>query len=500
MTRTMLCLALALPMSLGAGAATAQSPSPDPVLDQELTLSELAGAAIAPDSGITATFAADGSVTGSGGCNTYSASWKSDGTSLTVGPIAATLSSCDSSTDALESSYLAALQAAATWSLDGSALVIVSADGTTLVYGGEGDSAALAGEWPLVSVDGTPVPTGVMASADFGPDGALTGSGGCNQFSGTYTSDGASITVGPLASTRKYCEDSSTIEGLYLDALQGASTWAIDGGTLIIEGTGTLVFGESTASADDLTGQTWILVSQAGEAVDPSLGTSATFGADGRVTGGGGCNQYNASYSTDGDTIAIGPISATRMACPPHVDAAESAYFSALENATGFAIDGPDLVIATTDGSTLEFQAQAGPPPSPGASTGPTAVPSAAAVPSGQPSGDIVGAWTMTEYAGQALPGGMLHIGITFAADGTFSGNGGCNDFTGSWSLDGTRIALSGVVPATGGTCDATSQSLEQGFLSLLPFLDTAQINEAGTLSLVSALAGGTGFSFAPAN
>ncbi len=106
----------------------------------------------------------------------------------------------------------------------------------------------------------------------------------------------------------------------------------------------------------------------------------------------------------------------------------------------------------------------------------------------------------MTEYAGQALPGGLLDISITFAADGTFAGNGGCNDFTGSWTLDGTKLALKDVVPATGGTCDSTTSSLEQGFLSLLPFLDTAEIKADGTLSMVSVLAGNTGFTFAPAS
>ncbi len=54
-------------------------------------------------------------------------------------------------------------------------------------------------------------------------------------------------------------------------------------------------------------------------------------------------------------------------------------------------------------------------------------------------------------------------------------------------------------MPATGGTCDSTASGLEQGYFSLLPFLDTAEIKADGTLSMVSALAGGTGFTFEPA-
>ena len=33
-----------------------------------------------------------------------------------------------------------------------------------------------------------------------------SGSGGCNDYSGSYTLDGTSVTIGPLASTRKACE------------------------------------------------------------------------------------------------------------------------------------------------------------------------------------------------------------------------------------------------------------------------------------------------------
>ena len=37
--------------------------------------------------------------------------------------------------------------------------------------------------------------------------GKVSGNGGCNRFSGTYTQDGARITFGPLMSTKMACEN-----------------------------------------------------------------------------------------------------------------------------------------------------------------------------------------------------------------------------------------------------------------------------------------------------
>ena len=182
--RALLCLALALPMSVGASADTRPESGAVPVLDQELPLTEMAGTAVASDAGITVTFAwLTRPCPGFGGCNTYNATWQSDGTTLTVGPIAATRKSCGTDVDALESQYLGLLQAAASWSLNGSALEIVTADGSTLVYGGTAAEPAIVGAWQLSTFGGTPVPNGIVATAVFGADGTLTGSGGCNTYS-----------------------------------------------------------------------------------------------------------------------------------------------------------------------------------------------------------------------------------------------------------------------------------------------------------------------------
>src|SRR3970040_107324 len=47
---------------------------------------------------------------------------------------------------------------------------------------------------------------GVTATIQFAEDGTYSGSGGCNNYSGTYTIDGSSISLGVAASTMMACE------------------------------------------------------------------------------------------------------------------------------------------------------------------------------------------------------------------------------------------------------------------------------------------------------
>ena len=52
--------------------------------------------------------------------------------------------------------------------------------------------------WTVVSVGGEFVDATNPPTMDFAADGTLSGTTGCNQYSGTYTVDGSKLTVGPL--------------------------------------------------------------------------------------------------------------------------------------------------------------------------------------------------------------------------------------------------------------------------------------------------------------
>jgi len=72
-------------------------------------------------------------VTGSGGCNRLTGGYQRSGSSLKIGPLAATRMAClDANRGALESSFVGALQATTNYSLLGSQLSLLDAGGRTL--------------------------------------------------------------------------------------------------------------------------------------------------------------------------------------------------------------------------------------------------------------------------------------------------------------------------------------------------------------------------------
>ncbi|GMG85314.1 hypothetical protein LNKW23_45330 [Paralimibaculum aggregatum] len=67
----------------------------------------------------------------------------------------------------------------------------------------------------------------------------------------------------------------------------------------------------------------------------------------GRAQGHAGCNRFGGSYETAPGRLAIGPLAATRMACPPAAMTAEQRFLGALAATTRFAAS--HLVLALLD-------------------------------------------------------------------------------------------------------------------------------------------------------
>jgi putative lipoprotein len=59
--------------------------------------------------------------------------------------------------------------------------------------------------WLVRELDGKPVAQGTVSSVQFSADGRVSGSGGCNNFTGAAQLKDGGMTLGPLASTRKLC-------------------------------------------------------------------------------------------------------------------------------------------------------------------------------------------------------------------------------------------------------------------------------------------------------
>lgn len=67
---------------------------------------------------------------------------------------------------------------------------------------------------------------GVVQTITFAEDGTVSGNAGCNRFTGTYTTDGSDISIGPLAATLMACEENvMNAEATFLVRLQAAVSY-----------------------------------------------------------------------------------------------------------------------------------------------------------------------------------------------------------------------------------------------------------------------------------
>lgn len=176
----------------------------------------------------------DGDADGTGGCNRYSTSYVIDGASITFGPIAATLMACAGPAAGVEAAYLANLASAATWTSSGSSLAFTDSEGTAILEYEAAPAASVVGSWVAQGINNGV--GGVVSSemtsaitADFAPEGDLSGNDGCNEYRASYELDGDAIAIGPIASTRVACadEDANVQAQEYLAALALVTTWSI---------------------------------------------------------------------------------------------------------------------------------------------------------------------------------------------------------------------------------------------------------------------------------
>src|SRR5262249_58461255 len=87
-------------------------------------------ASLVADSRVTINFASDGKASGSGGCNTYTSTWKAEGNALAFAPAAATRRMCAApGVMAQEQAFFNALESVPTVGMEGDTLEMRTAQG-----------------------------------------------------------------------------------------------------------------------------------------------------------------------------------------------------------------------------------------------------------------------------------------------------------------------------------------------------------------------------------
>lgn len=232
--------------------------------------------------------------------------------------------------------------------------------GSTAATGGTGgtlDGTA----WTLKTYDvggtATAVPSGMVIDAKFA-GGKVSGFAGCNVYTASAAISGATLKIGPAATTAMACEPAvSKVETAYLANLGKSATFTATADGLTIfgsDGTQLLVYG--AASANPLEGEWNVTGYNTGtQAVtSPIAGTTltATFTADGQVGGNAGCNSYSGPYKLDGKSLTVGPLATTMMACDQKIMDQETQFLAALQTPTNVETSGATVTLRDASGAT----------------------------------------------------------------------------------------------------------------------------------------------------
>ncbi|HSN43746.1 MAG TPA: META domain-containing protein, partial [Propionibacteriaceae bacterium] len=164
--------------------------------------------------------------------------------------------------------------------------------------------------WVLDILGGKPAVEATTATARFAADGTISGSSGCNRYSGPFSTSGNAIKVGDLASTMMACGDDDIMaqEKSFLDALSTASTFSVDEATLTLADRDGTALATLTWQDQDLAGSSWTVTGYNNgkgavvSVLDDSTATVA-FTEAGKVNGTGGCNRFMGGFQAEGSAL-----------------------------------------------------------------------------------------------------------------------------------------------------------------------------------------------------
>ncbi|MGW8669108.1 META domain-containing protein [Streptomyces niveus] len=180
-------------------------------------------------------------------------------------------------------------------------------------------------------------------------------------------------------------------------------------------------------------------------------GASVEIDSKGKASAQAGCNSIGAQVTIDGDTITVGEKIMTKRGCTDALKAAfEGALNRAFDGKLKAKVEDKKLNLTTDDGDSIALSAEK---PAPLVGTG----------------------WAVTSLVSdgtaRSLPkdkkGESPKATLTFAEDGTVSGNLGCNGFSASAKVAGSTITF-GPLKSTRRLCPEPGMSVERELTKVL--------------------------------
>ena len=233
-------LALLVVLVLSASACSSGSSTSDTLVGQwDVTaIADSSGDLASPVDGTTLTAnITDTEINGSSGCNNYMGAAAMDGSSVSFGPLAGTLMAC-AETDVMdqEQLFLTLLQTVDSWE-GTSEGVDLKTDGNTAIQLVAADTSLAGSSWDVIALNNQSGGVqSVVIDSDptliFDEELGVSGSTGCNNFFGIYSTDGDMIEFSGLGATEMFCEDTAEQEVWMMAALADATNYSVDSQTL----------------------------------------------------------------------------------------------------------------------------------------------------------------------------------------------------------------------------------------------------------------------------
>ena len=250
---TLIALALVACANTGDGSGSAGT-DPAALMGHGWTLDRASMASLVdevPAGAIVTLEFEDGQASGRAACNSYGGAYDAgDDGSLSFEGFAVTEMGCEPELMTLESAYLEALGTITGFAVDGK--LTLHGDGMDLTFDEEVPPVALplvGTTWTLTTIASgdavSSVLNGTEVTAEFTADATVSGSGGCNRYSGSYTWTDDQLSFSALASTKMACaDDVMAQESAFFASMEQVASFAIEGSQLTLsDASGALLLG-----------------------------------------------------------------------------------------------------------------------------------------------------------------------------------------------------------------------------------------------------------------
>ncbi|MEC3918068.1 META domain-containing protein [Nocardia sp. CDC160] len=206
-----------------------------------------------------------------------------------------------------------------------------------------------------------------------------------------------------------------------------------------------------------LMGHSFVSTAVSGTPIPGGGPLTLTF-TDGRVSATSGCNTATGPVDLQGNTLQVGELASTLMACPGEVGGADGWQEGLLRSQPTWTLVGDTLTLKG-NGSTVTLRdRKALHPDKPLVGTT-----------------WIVTALLHTDAEVHSVTIDEVRPALTISPDGTVSGSAGCNTMTGTAHIDGAEVTFA--IATTRMMCDPQVMEVEQAVLQTLDGKTTASID-----------------------